>query len=217
MIVGVMARGPVLGRCKTRLATSIGDVRATALYRAMVLDTLDAIERHCDARLVLLAAPEDDGVATLRAIASRSWEVVPQEGLGLGERLRHAVTTLGASGDAVALVDSDSPTAPWAEAGRALARFTPTRALMGPCDDGGYWLIAMTSAERGILEEITWSTSRVQEQTRARCAALGITLEELPYAYDVDDARDLDRLRVELRSSPDRAPRTAAALAADET
>jgi rSAM/selenodomain-associated transferase 1 len=211
--IGVMARAPHPGACKTRLAASIGPGGAAALYRAMLLDTLDAIERTCDARLVVMAAPEDDGVAALRAIAPVSWEIDAQEGAGLGARLAHAFATLGADGRAVALVDSDSPTAPWDVAGRSLARFVgPRRALMGPCDDGGYWLIALTTPDIRILDGIAWSTPLVQEQTRARCAALGLTLEELPSAYDIDHPRDLDRLSAELRARPGRAPRTAAAL-----
>ena len=217
--VGVMARVPRAGSCKTRLAAAIGPAHAAALYRAMLLDTLHAVERACDARLVVMAAPEDDGVAGLAAIAPAPWEVVPQAGDGLGARLANAFGALGADGGAVALVYSDSPTAPWDAGGRALASFDGdgrvARALMGPCDDGGYWLIALSRVDGhalGILEGIAWSTPRVQEQTRARCAALGLSLSELPSAYDVDDPRDLDRLEVELATHPERAPLTAAAL-----
>src|SRR5258708_2625403 len=163
MVVGVMARAPIPGLCKTRLAKTLGDARATALYRAMLLDTLHALERTFGAeRLVVLAAPEDDGVAALRAACPARWEIVPQRGDGLGARLVNAATALGPNGEWVALVSSDSPTAPWDDAARALAllreQTTQRRALMGPCDDGGYWLIALTTGELGILEGIPWST-----------------------------------------------------------
>jgi len=213
--VGVMARAPVPGRCKTRLASALGDERAARLYRAMLLDTLDAIDRSLgrDARLVVLAAPEDDGVAGLRALAPAAWDVVPQRGAGLGERLAHATRDLGATGHLVALVDSDSPTVDFEGMAGALRRATrPRHVLMGPCDDGGYYLIAMTSPETGIFERIDWSTPRVQPQTRARCAELELTLEELAPGYDVDEAADLARLNDELRGAPALAPRTAAVL-----
>jgi glycosyltransferase A (GT-A) superfamily protein (DUF2064 family) len=114
----------------------------------------------------------------------------------------------------VALLDSDSPTVDIAPVARALASFDgPRRALAGPCEDGGYYLIGMTSLELGILEGIPWSTSRVMSETRARCAALGISLEELPSAYDVDEPRDVTRLVRELRARPHLAPRSAAFLA----
>jgi rSAM/selenodomain-associated transferase 1 len=212
--IGVMARAPVAGRCKTRLAASVGDAFAAELCRAMLLDTLAAIERVFDLnRLVVMAAPDHGGAPLLRALASPRWEVVAQEGEGLGARLAHAFTTLGAGGNPVALVDSDSPTASWEAARRALARLRgPRRACMGPCTDGGYWLIAMTTIELGILEGIAWSTATVAPETRARCSALGLALEELPVGHDVDGPDDLAWLREELHRHPERAPRTAAVV-----
>lgn len=215
--VGVMARAPVPGRCKTRLAAVVGEQAAAEVYRAMLLDTLDGLARACDpaTRLVVMAAPENDGVRALRDLAPARWEVVPQRGASLGDRLADAFRTLGAAGDRVALVDSDSPTVDWAEVGRALDGFEAgRRALMGPCDDGGYYLIALGALELGVLEGIPWSTSRVQTETRARCAALGLALAELPRAYDVDEPEDLARLRADLRARPGLAPWTAAALEA---
>jgi rSAM/selenodomain-associated transferase 1 len=207
-----MARAPVPGRCKTRLGAVIGAERACDLYRAMLLDTLGAIETAFDARLVVLAAPEDDGVAALSRLLPARWEVVAQRGDGLGERLANGLSDLGARGGAVALVDSDSPTAPWADAARAFDALGGRRVLLGPCDDGGYWLIAATEPERRLFEGIAWSTPRVARETRARCAELGLACVDLPAAYDVDGARDVDRLRAELARDPGRAPRTRAAL-----
>jgi uncharacterized protein len=212
--IGVMARAPVAGRCKTRLAASVGDVLAAELCRAMLVDTLGSIERtFASTRLVVMAAPEHEGASLLRALAPPRWEIVVQEGEGLGARLRHAFLTLGASSTPVALVDSDSPTASWDAAESALAGLRgPRRVCMGPCTDGGYWLIAMTTIVLDILERISWSTPAVAAETRARCAALGLTLEELPLGRDVDGPDDLAWLREELRRHPERAPATAAVL-----
>ncbi len=211
--IGVMARAPVLGRCKTRLAATLGDEAATRLYEAMLGDSLDLFARVGATRLVIMTAPEDDGVAIMTQLAPPGWEVVAQEGAALGERLAHAFRTLGREGDAVLLVDSDSPTVRPEPIAEAVLRFHgPRRALMGPCDDGGYYLIGLTSLELGILDGIAWSTPQVAAQTRARCKVLGLALEELPGAFDVDRATDLARLRDELTAHPSRAPRTARAL-----
>jgi rSAM/selenodomain-associated transferase 1 len=213
--VGVMARAPIAGRCKTRLASVLGATAAASVYRAMLLDTLDGNAFAGTARLVVMAAPEDHGAAVLGEMVPAPWEIIPQHGEGLGARLAHAFRTLGAGGEVVALVDSDSPTAPWAEAAAAISRFEGRRrALMGPCEDGGYYLIALRELELGILDGIAWSTPRVQEQTRARCASLGLALDELSPGYDVDDSGALARLRAQLRADPSPAPRTAAVLEA---
>jgi rSAM/selenodomain-associated transferase 1 len=209
--LGIMARAPVEGRCKTRLAAAFGPAGAAGLYRAMLLDTLDAFGRVGAARSTIVAAPEDDGPSLLRALAPPGWDVVAQRGADLGARLGGAFAALGAGMDAVALVDSDSPTVDTAPVAAALAQLRgPRRALMGPCDDGGYYLLAMTTFEPAVLEGIAWSTPRVAEQTRQRCRDLGIALDELPVGYDVDWPADVDRLRRELRAEPGRAPRVAA-------
>lgn len=208
--LGMMARAPVVGRCKTRLASAIGNERAVRLYEAMVADSCDAFARAGADRLVVMAAPEDDGVARLRAIAPSSWDIVAQVGEGLGERLAHAFRTLGEDGSSVALVDSDSPTVPMAPVAEALARFSgERRALVGPCVDGGYYLIGLTTLDLGVLRDVPWSTPGVLPTTRARCAELRLALEELPEGYDVDDAASFARLCAELREHPDRAPRSA--------
>src|SRR5437773_3044184 len=109
--IGVMARAPVPGRCKTRLAARLGPARAAALYEALLVDSLRAFGMLRARRRVVMAAPEDGGFAALRALAPPEWEVIEQVGENLGTRLEHAMGTLGAEGAAI-LVDRDSQTLP---------------------------------------------------------------------------------------------------------
>ncbi len=211
--VAVMARAPVAGRCKTRLAPALGPGGAAGLYDAMLRDSLDAYARLGVARRVVLAAPEDDGCVALRAIASSAWEVVPQVGEDLGARLASAMRALTAGGAALLLVGSDAPTVPFASIDAALAGLSaPRRALIGPCLDGGYYALGVSEPELGLLEGIAWSTPAVLAETRSRARSLGLALAELPVAYDVDEPADLERLAADLRADPSRAPRVAAFL-----
>ncbi|GAC1393622.1 MAG: DUF2064 domain-containing protein [Polyangiales bacterium] len=216
--LAVMARAPVPGRCKTRLAAGLGPVGAAALYRAMLLDSLAALARIPDVRRVVMAAPEDDGVAALGALAREiggDWSIVPQHGEGLGARLLAsltALTTLTADGAPVVLLDSDSPTLPVAALSAALPSLGGTHALLGPCDDGGYWALGAPRAEPGLFEGVPWSTAEVAPATRARMRMLEWTWTELPTCFDVDEPGDLERLRAALRADPSCAPRSAAWL-----
>jgi hypothetical protein len=181
---------------------------------AMLRDSLDNFAGVGASRLVVLAAPEDSGAARLRAIVPAAWDVIEQEGDDLGARLANAMTTLGEGGDVVALASSDSPTAkmgPMREALGALRR--PLRALLGPCEDGGYYLIALTTLAPGVFRGIRWGTPEVLGTTRARCRELSLELQELPPSYDIDEPSDVVRAKKELERDPERAPRTAALLA----
>ena len=72
------------------------------------------------------------------------------------------------------------------------------RIILGPCDDGGYYLIGLKRFHREVFERIDWSTERVFEQTRQRATQIGIKVHELPRGFDVDDRATLHQLCDEL-------------------
>ena len=213
---GVMARAPIAGLCKTRLGRAIGSDAAARLQRAMLLDTLDLLANRTSLglrlRLVVLAAPENDGPAHLRELAPASWTVIAQQGADLGERLANGFATLAGAGVLVCLLGSDSPTLPpeW------LVRLTEAGAdedvAVGPCEDGGYYLIGTRAPEPKLFTGIPWSTAGVMDATRSACVLSSRQLVELPSWYDVDDAAAYERLRQELAAHPERAPLSAQAL-----
>ena len=126
---------------------------------------------------------------------------MPQRGDKFGERLYFAVEDLFKCGFAsVCLIDSDSPTVPaenFAEAVELLSR-SEDRVVLGPSDDGGYYLIGVKKPHRHLFEQIDWSTERVLNQTIQRATEIGIAVKLLPTGYDVDDDAGLRRLCNEL-------------------
>ena len=117
------------------------------------------------------------------------------------QRLIGAIEDLLALGFAsVCLINSDSPTAPisvFAEAARVLSS-PDEKVVLGPSDDGGYYLIGMRKLHARLFEEIDWSTDRVRAQTGERAAEIGLAVRLLPDCYDVDDDKSLHRLCDEL-------------------
>ena len=105
----------------------------------------------------------------------------------------------------VCLINSDSPTLPTSlllEAARALS--TPVdRVVLGPAEDGGYYLIAATAPHPALFTGIPWSTATVFAQTVAKVAAAGLTLATLPPWYDIDGPADLRRCARDLAAHPD--------------
>jgi hypothetical protein len=151
-------------------------------------------------------------------ILPADFNLMPQRGEDFGERLYFAAEDLFKYGfDAVCLIDSDSPTIPAENFGRAveLLSLPGDRIVLGPCDDGGYYLIGLKQLHPEVFEEIDWSTERVFEQTRQRAKQIGVDVHELPRGFDVDDHVTLHRLCDELlgRNARDNvAPHTQAFL-----
>jgi glycosyltransferase A (GT-A) superfamily protein (DUF2064 family) len=115
------------------------------------------------------------------------------------------------------VLNADSPTLPTAFLVQAAARLLAPgrRAVLGPADDGGYWLLGLQTPEPTLFARIAWSTDRAAADTQARATEAGLPLEMLPPWYDVDDRESLIRLAAELRgpSPPYAAAATAKCLA----
>jgi hypothetical protein len=152
-------------------------------------------------------------------ILPTDFSLLPQRGDEFGERLYFAVEDLFKCGfGSVCLIDSDSPTVSgenFAEAVELLST-TEDRVVLGPSDDGGYYLIGVKKPHRHLFEQIDWSTERVLNQTIQRATEMGIEVKLLPTGYDVDDSASLRRLCNELltaTTSADIAPYTREFLA----
>lgn len=203
--LGIMAKAPVAGLCKTRLCPPLTLAQAAELHRAMLEDTVDAA-LGTGARVVLFAAPEGGGVDALARLFP-TMEVVPQAGASLGARMDHALDVLLSRGLPAALLGTDAPHAPLDALVRAVVEH---RWVMGPADDGGYWTLGVHERCPWLLEGMPWSTPVVASETRARALARGVVLAELPTVTDVDDAASLGRARPALERH---SPRTRAWLA----
>jgi uncharacterized protein len=124
---------------------------------------------------------------------------------GFGRSLLHATRALFDRGyGAVCLVNSDSPTLPTSlliQTARALLG-PGQRIVLGPADDGGYYLIGMQQPHAHLFADIAWSTESVAAATHARANALNLEVMTLPTWYDVDDAASLARLLAEADGPP---------------
>ncbi|HEX8143003.1 MAG TPA: TIGR04282 family arsenosugar biosynthesis glycosyltransferase [Pyrinomonadaceae bacterium] len=201
--LAIMTKAPRAGAVKTRLVPPLTHSEAAALSICFLRDTASNI-----AGVASVEAAEGIAVYTPSGaerafdnLLSEGFSLVVQRGESFGERLYHAAEDLLALGyESLCLIDSDSPTLPRSvlvEAVRALAR-PGDRVVLGPSDDGGYYLIGLKRAHRRLFEEITWSTDRVLDETVERAAEIGLEVSMLPSWYDVDDGASLARLCGEL-------------------
>lgn len=198
-----MTKAPRAGKVKTRLTPPLTSEEAAALNVCFLRDTAAAISEtaaHGRARGIGIYTPVGEERA-FADILPAHFELVAQRGDGFGERLLLATEDLLAIGfHAVCLIDSDSPTVPQHAYMRAVELLTQPgdRVVLGPSDDGGYYLIGMKQAQARLFQEIDWSTEKVFAQTMQRAAEAGAAVELLPTWYDVDDRATLRRLCDEL-------------------
>lgn len=213
-VLAVMAKRPAPGQTKTRLTPPLTAHQAVALYACLLLDTLDLMGQ-VEGVTPLLAYAPDDAEGFFRALAPPSFAFQPQQGVDLGRRLNHVTTHALAHGaQQVVVMDSDSPTLPVTFLRRAFACLDDPAidVVLGPCDDGGYYLIGLKQP-CPTLFDVRMSTPCVLRDTLARCAAAGRQAALLPTWYDVDTADEVARLRAELAADPAaHAPRTRAWL-----
>jgi rSAM/selenodomain-associated transferase 1 len=205
--MAVMAKAPRPGNAKTRLCPPLGPGQAAELSAAFLLDITENIALAAHAVPVhgyVAYAPAGDEALFAGHLARGTGLVLadgsppmPHDVQGFGRCLLHAALEVFDLGfGAVCLVNSDSPTLPTAAliaAARALLG-PGDRIVLGPADDGGYYLIGMKRPRAHLFANIAWSTDCVADATRARADTLGLDVVTLPTWYDVDDAASLQRL-----------------------
>ena len=214
--VAVMAKVPGAAVVKSRLHTVLTPEQATALYRCFLLDRLDGLAIVSGIERVVAFTPAESG-DEMAALVPAGFRCMPQQGRDLGERLAGLLAGLIAEGHTAAIaIDSDSPTLPMAHVAEAARVLSEKMAdvVIGPADDGGYYLIGVTAPQPRLFKDVPWSTSSVLPTTLARAKELGLRSHLLPPWFDVDTDSDLMRLRQQLKMDGDGPPRTRSFLSA---
>jgi rSAM/selenodomain-associated transferase 1 len=205
--IGVMAKAPRPGFSKTRLCPPLRPDQAAGLSAAFLRDVTENIAlagRQVPIAGYIAYAPEGqearfDGLlaAGTGLLLADGSPLMPPDVQGFGRCLLHAVLAMLARGHGSAVVlNSDSPTLPTALLVRSAVALAAEgdRVVLGPADDGGYYLLGMKAAHAHLFADIAWSSDSVAETTRVRAGQLGLEVVELPTWYDVDDHAALVRL-----------------------
>lgn len=186
---------PEPGQVKTRLGRDIGNQHAARLYKLFVQD-LCAQLRSLELRATCCYAPAHERKRFGNWLGD-DFDYLAQQGRDLGERMVHAFQWAFSQGFFAALIiGMDSPDLPAEYLIEARMALTRQDAVIGPSQDGGYYLIGF-QRERFLPEAfagIDWSTGRVCAQTTTRLCANGRSLHRLPTWFDIDTGRDLEPL-----------------------
>lgn len=183
MTVIVLAKAPVPGRVKTRLCPPCDPEQAAALAEAALVDTLRSVAAtRCERRVLVL-----DGAPGPWLPAG--FEVLPQHGNGLDERLAHAFTDIGTGG---VLIGMDTPQVTPARLTAALRALDApgVDAILGPAVDGGWWALGLRTADPAVFLGVPMSTRHTGDAQQARLHELRLRTAALSTLRDVDDFDD---------------------------
>jgi uncharacterized protein len=178
----VLAKAPVPGRVKTRLCPPCSPVQAAAVAAAALADTLEVVTAaRADRRILAVDGAVD---------APPGWEVLPQRGGSLDERLTHAFLDAHRPGTATLLIGMDTPQLSTRDLDEAFGR-VGSGAVLGPAADGGWWALGLGDARDAcVLTGITTSTATTGQQTHRALRRRGLRVGLLRTLTDVDTAGD---------------------------
>jgi len=210
--VCVFAKPPRPGQVKTRLAPAVGEAWAAALARAFLGDTWSAASSLPWARAVLATTEPAAGewVGTKRA------PIWPQGRGDLGDRLERVLRRALHDTPAALAIGTDTPGLPPILFSQARSALRGADAVLGPCEDGGFYLLGLRRCPTGLLRELPWSAADTFVQTLSRFRERGLRTAVIAPWFDVDRPADLACLHALIAGGELRAPRTARALEALE-
>ncbi|PSQ96069.1 MAG: glycosyltransferase [Bacteroidetes bacterium SW_11_64_17] len=204
----VFAKVPRPGAVKTRLTPALTPEEAARVYMAFLRDTLrQVVQLEVDDMRLYLAPPlPDDEIDGVPAAVS----VHEQTGDGMGARMHCALReTLRDGADRAVLMGSDHPTLPSSFLRQAFRSLEEARSLcVGPTEDGGFYLLGMSTMYPQLFDGMSYSHSEVFADTVARAQQTDAEVTVLPEWYDVDTPQDLDRMQADLATDAVEAPNT---------
>ncbi len=181
--LGIFARAPIAGQTKTRLAARLGDDQAVAVYRDLVAATCRAA-RAARAEIVVHYTPDDDQTGVRRMIGEPDWTYVPQVSGDLGTKMLAAFETTPV------LIGTDCPSLSGSLLEQAFEQLSEHDLVLGPAEDGGYYLIGVSRVDPGLFDGVAWSTDQVRRRTLQNAQAIGWNTSQLKVLRDVDTYED---------------------------
>lgn len=203
----IFAKAPIPGQVKTRLCPPLTPDEAASLHGSLVLDVLERSgsgatpTRNTIPRYdrFLACAPASEHVFFQIMAERHRIQLIDQIGDDLGSRMEHAFNRILSMGyHRALLIGTDLPTLPGSCFSEADALLTRHDVVLGPTEDGGYYLIGLKKPAPELFGDISWSTDQVLLQTKRMAERLGLTTALLPALRDLDTMNDFNALLAEI-------------------
>jgi len=184
----IFYRNPELGKVKTRLAATVGDEKAFAIYLKLASHTREvALQTACD-RVVYYS----DFIDTEDSWSNDQFKKSLQTGESLGERMKQAfANSFDAGYKRVCIIGTDCPGLTTQIINESFVKLKSNDVVIGPATDGGYYLLGMENFWPALFENKAWSTDSVLSRTVQDAKQLNLLNFLLPTLTDVDEEKDL--------------------------
>jgi uncharacterized protein len=193
--LAVFARAPIPRHAKTRLIPLLGPRGAAEFHAGLVSDALQKVNALGSrvSPYFFLASGHYPVSSSLS-----DYTLKRQRGADLGERLDRAFRGLLRRHGRALVIGTDSPLLPKRTLTQALDELRVSDAVLGPCPDGGFYLIGLRRLERGLFDDVRWGTASAFRDMRENLLAHNYSCAILELVEDVDRPADVTRLGEEL-------------------
>ncbi|MEO7312330.1 MAG: TIGR04282 family arsenosugar biosynthesis glycosyltransferase [Chitinophagaceae bacterium] len=188
----IFVRQPELGKVKTRLAKDIGEEAALQVYKNLLQHTHDiAMQSDYNRFVFYVDAVKEDDLWEPSSFIKRQ-----QQGRDLGERMHLAFEAVFAAGyHQVVIIGSDCPGLTSALIDMSFEQLKIFDTVIGPANDGGYYLLGLSKPFSQLFFDKEWSTSSVLADAIAEIEAAGKSYQLLPSLQDIDTVADLENYK----------------------
>lgn len=181
----IMIKNPVLGKAKTRIAATTGDIEALRIYKLLLDYTRKVTESTSVDRYLYYSDYLEDDAWSPEVFNKRI-----QSSGDLGNRLRDAFSTLSKDYDKMIVIGSDCASITPDHIMTAAEALDCSDMVLGPVHDGGYYLLGMNGYHPELISDIEWSTSAVTAQTLSKAESINLTSTQIETLHDIDYHED---------------------------
>lgn len=181
----VFIKNPILGKVKTRIAATTGEIKALEIYKQLLEYTQKTSLAFSGDRLLFY-----DGSVQNDNFSEADFLKMSQKGKDLGQKMYNALSYALGYCEKVVLIGSDCPTLTNKIIDESFEILNTNDVVIGPSKDGGYYLIGMKNAIWDIFNDIDWSTNKVLNQTISKLKKANKTYKLLEELSDIDTEKD---------------------------
>lgn len=194
-VLMIFTRDPVPGETKTRLIPLLGEQGAAELHDKMLSNVLEVGRKSRFEDIQLWSYSSCFNSLLENYEQKYTVQLIKQTGRNLGERMHHAFATALKNYDFAVLTGSDCPMITTTHLNNAYhSLYQGMDAVLGPSEDGGYYLLGLRQNNVALFNDIPWGGSSVADITRQRISSLAWQLDEIETLWDVDTPADYKKL-----------------------